>query len=137
MALSARNQLPGIIQEVRLGEIMAHVVVGVGDNIVESVITRTSAEELEPEGRRLGTRGCQVDRSEDPKGLSAERLVLGGVTITHPDRVISEAGHVTKGQLAEYYAGVAALIHGEVLRGPRRRRDIISRLCGDNREGRC
>ena len=46
MALSARNQLPGIIQEVRLGEIMAHVVVKVGDNIVESVITRTSAEEL-------------------------------------------------------------------------------------------
>jgi hypothetical protein len=41
MALSARNQLPGIIQEVRLGEIMAHVVVRVGDNIVESVITRT------------------------------------------------------------------------------------------------
>jgi molybdopterin-binding protein len=46
MALSARNQLPGIIQEVRLGEIMAHVVVKVGDSIVESVITRTSAEEL-------------------------------------------------------------------------------------------
>ena len=46
MALSARNQLPGIIQEVRLGEIMAHIVVKVGDSIVESVITRTSAEEL-------------------------------------------------------------------------------------------
>lgn len=30
----------------RLGEIMAHVVVKVGENIVESVITRTSAEEL-------------------------------------------------------------------------------------------
>ena len=46
MALSARNQLPGIVQEVRLGAIMAHVVVKVGENIVESVITRTSAEEL-------------------------------------------------------------------------------------------
>ncbi len=46
MALSARNQLPGIIQEVRLGEIMAHIVVKVGDSIVESVITRISAEEL-------------------------------------------------------------------------------------------
>ena len=46
MALSARNQLPGVIQEVRLGEIMAHVVVKVGKSIVESVITRTSAEEL-------------------------------------------------------------------------------------------
>jgi molybdopterin-binding protein len=46
MALSARNQLPGIIQELRLDQIMAHVVVKVGDNIVESVITRTSADEL-------------------------------------------------------------------------------------------
>jgi len=46
VALSARNQLPGIVQEVRLGAIMAHVVVKVGENIVESVITRTSAEEL-------------------------------------------------------------------------------------------
>jgi molybdopterin-binding protein len=46
MALSARNQLPGTVEEVRLGEIMAHVVVKVGESIVESVITRTSAEEL-------------------------------------------------------------------------------------------
>jgi len=46
MALSARNQLPGTIQDVQIGDIMAHVVVKVGDNIVESVITRNSAEEL-------------------------------------------------------------------------------------------
>jgi molybdopterin-binding protein len=46
MPLSARNQLPGILQEVHLGTIMAHVVVKVGDSIIESVITRTSAEEL-------------------------------------------------------------------------------------------
>jgi molybdopterin-binding protein len=46
MALSARNQLPGTIEEIKLGSIMAHVTVKVGDNIVESVITRDSAEEL-------------------------------------------------------------------------------------------
>jgi molybdopterin-binding protein len=46
LALSARNQLPGTIEEIRLGSIMAHVVVRVGDHQVESVITRTSAEEL-------------------------------------------------------------------------------------------
>ena len=46
MPLSARNQLPGKIQSVRLGEVMAHVIVRVGKNIIESVITRTSAEEL-------------------------------------------------------------------------------------------
>jgi molybdate transport system regulatory protein len=47
MPLSARNQLPGIVESVQLGSIMAHVVVKVGDNLIESVITRTSAEELE------------------------------------------------------------------------------------------
>jgi molybdopterin-binding protein len=46
MALSARNQLPGIVESVQIGSIMAHVVVKVGDNLIESVITRTSAEEL-------------------------------------------------------------------------------------------
>ncbi len=46
MALSARNQLPGVVEELRLGDVMAHVVVRVGENVVESVITRTSAEEL-------------------------------------------------------------------------------------------
>jgi molybdopterin-binding protein len=46
MALSARNQLPGIVHEIQMGDVMAHVVVKVGDNLIESVITRTSAEEL-------------------------------------------------------------------------------------------
>jgi molybdopterin-binding protein len=46
MALSARNKLPGIVEEVQLGGVMARVVVKVGDNLIESVITRTSAEEL-------------------------------------------------------------------------------------------
>jgi molybdopterin-binding protein len=46
MALSARNQLPGVVEEVLLGTIMARVVVRVGDNLLESVITRASAETL-------------------------------------------------------------------------------------------
>jgi molybdopterin-binding protein len=46
MALSARNQLPGTIQDIQTGDIMAHVVVQVGDYVIESVITRNSAEEL-------------------------------------------------------------------------------------------
>jgi molybdate transport system regulatory protein len=44
MALSARNQLPGIVEDVKLGTITAQVVVKVGDNLRESVITRTSVE---------------------------------------------------------------------------------------------
>jgi molybdopterin-binding protein len=47
MPLSARNQLKGTVREVRLGEVMAHVVIKVGQNLIESVITRTSAEEME------------------------------------------------------------------------------------------
>jgi molybdopterin-binding protein len=46
MKLSARNQLPGIVEQVHLGDIMARVVVKVGQNLIESVITRQSAEEL-------------------------------------------------------------------------------------------
>ena len=39
MTISARNQLKGTIEELQLGGVMAHVVVRVGDNLVESVIT--------------------------------------------------------------------------------------------------
>ena len=46
MALSARNQLRGQIKGVKLGSVMAHIVVQVGDNEIESVITRQSAEEM-------------------------------------------------------------------------------------------
>ena len=46
MTLSARNQLKGQVKEVHLGEVMAHVVVQVGENEIESVITRRSAEEM-------------------------------------------------------------------------------------------
>jgi molybdopterin-binding protein len=46
MTLSARNQLAGTVEEIRLGGVMAHVAVRVGDNLIESVITRRSAEEM-------------------------------------------------------------------------------------------
>jgi molybdopterin-binding protein len=47
MTLSARNQLNGTLQEIHLGGVMARIVVRVGENIIESVITRQSAEEME------------------------------------------------------------------------------------------
>lgn len=46
MTLSARNRLVGKIEELQLGSVMAHVSVRVGDNVIESVITRRSAEEM-------------------------------------------------------------------------------------------
>jgi molybdopterin-binding protein len=46
MPLSARNQLKGKVKSVRLGTIMAEVVVQVGNQEVVSAITRSSAEAL-------------------------------------------------------------------------------------------
>jgi molybdopterin-binding protein len=46
MPISARNKLRGKIEEIQLGDVMAHVVVRIGDNLIESVITRRAAEEL-------------------------------------------------------------------------------------------
>jgi len=47
MALSARNHLGGTIEEVQLGDVLAHITVRVGDATIESVITRRSAEEMQ------------------------------------------------------------------------------------------
>ena len=46
MALSARNHLPGTIEEIQVGDVLVHVTVRVGENVIESVITRRSAEEM-------------------------------------------------------------------------------------------
>jgi len=47
MALSARNQLPGVVKSVVLGAVMAEIVVDVAGHEVVSVITRHSAESLD------------------------------------------------------------------------------------------
>jgi len=44
--LSARNQFKGTVKSVKLGEVMAEVVVQVGDLEIVSAITRASAESL-------------------------------------------------------------------------------------------
>jgi len=46
MSISARNHLSGKITDLKLGDVMAHVTIKVGQNIIESVITRQSAEEM-------------------------------------------------------------------------------------------
>ncbi len=46
MRLSARNRIIGRVEEINFGDIMAHVVVRSGEVIIESVITRRSAEEM-------------------------------------------------------------------------------------------
>ena len=46
MTLSARNHLRGTIEEIQWGDVLVHVSVRVGNDIIESVITRRSAEEM-------------------------------------------------------------------------------------------
>jgi molybdopterin-binding protein len=46
MKISARNQLRGKVETIELGVITAKVGVRVGENLIESVVTRQSVEEL-------------------------------------------------------------------------------------------
>jgi molybdopterin-binding protein len=62
MPLSARNHLPGVIEEIQRDTILAHVVIRVGDHIVESVITRRSADEL---GLKVGDRITAVVKATE------------------------------------------------------------------------
>ena len=62
MAISARNQLRGQIKDVKLGDVMAHITVQVGDNEIESVITRTSADEM---GLKIGDAVVVVIKSTE------------------------------------------------------------------------
>jgi molybdopterin-binding protein len=46
VTLSARNKLVGRIEEIQFGGVMAHVVIRVGNDLIESVITKRSADEM-------------------------------------------------------------------------------------------
>ena len=46
MPISARNQLRGTVRSITLGEVMAEVIVAVGEHELVSVITRRSVEDL-------------------------------------------------------------------------------------------
>ncbi|MGC3974322.1 MAG: non-homologous end-joining DNA ligase [Nitrospira sp.] len=49
---------------------------------------------------------------------SGEALILHGVTITHPDRIVYKEGQITKGGVARYYAALAPLLLKEITRRP-------------------
>jgi molybdopterin-binding protein len=44
--ISARNRLPGTVVKVRLGDVVAQITIKVGRHLVDAVITRDSAEEM-------------------------------------------------------------------------------------------
>jgi bifunctional non-homologous end joining protein LigD len=59
-----------------------------------------------------------VPKTSPLKMPASKGLVLEGITITHPERVISGKGQVTKGELAEYHAAVAPYMLPRLLRHP-------------------
>ncbi len=60
--LSARNQITGTVQSVKLGSVMAEVIVRHGDIEIVSAITRTSAEAL---GLKVGDQVTAVIKSTE------------------------------------------------------------------------
>jgi molybdopterin-binding protein len=62
MKISARNQLKGIVEAIDLGVVTAKVSLRVGENLIESVITRQSVEEL---GLRVGAEATAVIKSTE------------------------------------------------------------------------
>ena len=46
MQISVRNKLAGTVKEVRLGAVMAEIIIQVGDNQVVSAITKDAVEDL-------------------------------------------------------------------------------------------
>lgn len=46
MQISVRNKLAGTVKEVRLGAVMAEIIIQVGDTQVVSAITKDAAEDL-------------------------------------------------------------------------------------------
>jgi molybdopterin-binding protein len=60
--LSARNQFEGTVKSVKFGDVMAEVVVTVGDLEIVSAITRASAESL---GLKAGDKVRAVIKSTE------------------------------------------------------------------------
>ena len=46
MTLSARNHLKGTIEEIQIGDVLVHVTIRLADGLIESVITKRSAQEM-------------------------------------------------------------------------------------------
>ncbi len=62
MELSARNQLCGIVTSIKLGTIMAEVVIKVGENEIAAAITRSSAERL---GLKVGDQAVAIFKATE------------------------------------------------------------------------
>ncbi len=88
MKISARNQLPGKVEAIVLGVVTAKVTVRVGDNLIESVITRQSVEDLKI---KVGSEVTAVIKS-------TEIMLMVDYKLSHKPGVPSGATNETRDQ---------------------------------------
>lgn len=62
MTLSARNRIEGKVVEIEFGGVVAHVVIRAGKNVIESLITKRSAEQMK---LKVGDRVTAVVKSTE------------------------------------------------------------------------
>jgi molybdopterin-binding protein len=62
MTLSARNRIEGKVVEIEFGGVMAHVVMRAGKNLIESLITKRSVEQMK---LKIGDRVTAVIKSTE------------------------------------------------------------------------
>ena len=62
MTLSARNRIEGKVIEIQVGGVMAHIVIRAGKNLIESVITKRSVDEMK---LKVGDRVSAVIKSTE------------------------------------------------------------------------
>ena len=86
--ISGRNKLRGKIIELKIGDIMALVTVQVGEHIVDSVITRKSAEELnlQPGDEVAALKSNGSDDSQRIKIARTQAVLRGCLPCSFPEQ---------------------------------------------------
>ena len=86
------------------------------------------------EGLRQDKKAREVKKEMPmPTGsIDSEKRIVEGIVITHANRVISETGQVTKGELADYYAAVMPFMGPHIVGRP-----ISLMRCPSGIDGEC
>ena len=89
MKISARNQLRGKVETIVLGVVTAKVAVRVGENLIESVITRQSVEDL---GIKIGDEVTAIIKSTEIMLME----MVGSATQAHLSQYLTSESLTTR-----------------------------------------
>lgn len=62
MKVSARNKLAGTVKEINMGQVMAEIVLKIGENEVVAIVTKKSAEGL---GLKVGDKAVALIKATE------------------------------------------------------------------------